>query len=120
MNGFVDDSGRALLEIQLKPSEADTDRSLMAWIDTGFTGDLVLPQQSIEELALQLSGTVRAVLADGTMVTATTYSCLIRWFDGWQHLEVVASQAKSPLLGVGMLLDRELRIDYRSKELSLT
>ena len=30
------------------------------WIDTGFNGDLVLPQRQIEDLALRESGTVKA------------------------------------------------------------
>ncbi len=48
MTGSVDGSGRALVRIRLKnPSDA-TETELDAWIDTGFTGELVLPQQHTE------------------------------------------------------------------------
>ena len=120
MNGLVDSGGRALVEVTLKAADDADVSTVAAWIDTGFTGDLVLPDSVIQELSLPLSGTVGAVLADGSQVAMRTYSCLIEWFDGWQHLEVVASNAACPLLGVGLLLGHNLRIDYRSKLLTIT
>jgi clan AA aspartic protease len=119
MNGFVDTGGRALLEVRLKPADGPQVSTATAWIDTGFTGDLVLPDRVIQELSLPLSGTVGAVLADGSQVAMRTYSCLIEWFDGWQHLEVVASEADYPLLGVGLLLGHKLIIDYSAKSVTL-
>ncbi len=95
------------------------DAIVTAWIDTGFTGDLVLPASAIQEFSLSLSGTVRAVLADGSQVAMKTYSCIIEWFGEWQHLEVVASTAEYPLLGVGLLLDHDLQIDYLSNKVTL-
>ena len=41
MNGSVDDSGRALVRIRLKHPTDSTEAELDAWIDTGFTGELV-------------------------------------------------------------------------------
>jgi hypothetical protein len=41
---------------------------IQVWIDTGFNGDLVLPQQQIDALGLPKSGTVKAILADGSEV----------------------------------------------------
>lgn len=119
MKGLVDGGGRALLEIELKPAEDDAATTVSAWIDTGFTGDLVLPGEIIDSLGLCLSGTVGAVLADGSQVAMRTYTCVVRWFDGWQHLAVVSSNAEFPLLGVGLLFDHELTIDYRSCEVTL-
>jgi clan AA aspartic protease len=119
MNGRVDSGGRALLDIELILTRDAPPLSVTAWIDTGFTGDLVLPQTVIDELALTLSGTVAAVLADGSQVAMKTYRCFIHWFDELRRLEVVASEGECPLLGVGLLLDRELRIDYQSREITL-
>jgi len=42
MNGEVDGAGRALIRLRLRPSrEADASPSA-AWVDTAFTGELVL------------------------------------------------------------------------------
>jgi predicted aspartyl protease len=44
MTGRVDDAGRALIRIQIKNPTNATVTELDAWVDTGFTGELVLPQ----------------------------------------------------------------------------
>ena len=42
------------------------------------------------------------------------YACLIDWFDETRDLEVVANAGDYPLLGVGLLVDRDLHVSYRS------
>jgi predicted aspartyl protease len=91
MIGLVDSAGRALLDIEVRSDPKVPPLAITAWIDTGFTGDLVLPQPIINKLGLQLSGTVGAVLADGSQVAMTAYRCYIRWFDDLRRLEVVAN-----------------------------
>jgi predicted aspartyl protease len=77
----------------------------------------VLPQRQIEDLALWESGTVKAILADGSEVALKKYVCLIEWFGEERDLEVVANEGEYPLLGVGLLLGHDLRISYRSGEI---
>ncbi len=114
MNGHVDEFGRALITITVCPTGSVSAREIEVWIDTGFNGDLVLPARVIEELTLKQSGTVKAILADGSEVALRTYACQIVWFDEHRHLEVVANSGDYPLLGVGLLLGHDLRISYRS------
>lgn len=80
---------------------------------------MVLPHQKIEELALQHSGTVKAILADGSDIVLKTYACTIDWFGQEGHLEVIANDGEYPLLGIGLLIGRELRISYRSGEIAI-
>jgi clan AA aspartic protease len=115
MTGRVDDAGRALVRIRLKNPTAATEVELDAWIDTGFTGELVLPQQTVTSLGLPLGPSVMARLADGSEIQLDAHTCLLEWFDEWKRIEVVANQGQHPLLGLGLLLDRELRINYRTK-----
>jgi clan AA aspartic protease len=115
MNGFVDQAGRALIDIELRANHDALPRSIAAWIDTGFTGDLVLPKAIIDGLALPQTGTVSATLADGSKTVMTTYRCFVQWFDEFRRLEVVSNDGQYPLVGVGLLLDHELRIDYASR-----
>ena len=119
MIGRGDSAGRALLDIELRASKKSSSEWLTAWIDTGFTGELVLPATRIEELSLTLTGTVSAVLADGSRTAMTTYECFVHWFGEWRRLDVVANEGATSLLGIGLLLERELRIDYRSNFVEL-
>lgn len=120
MNGIVDNVGRALVPVALRKS-ADADSvSIQAWIDTGFTGELVLPVSAIDDLELEPSGSVDAILADGSQVGLSTYSCVIEWFGNSKALEIIANNGECPLLGVGLLLGLELRIDYRNLRMKLT
>jgi clan AA aspartic protease len=86
---------------------------------TGFNGDLVLPQQRIDELSLPQSGTVSAILADGAEHVMNAYSCQIVWFGKRRRVEVVANDGKYPLLGVGLLRGHDLHISYRSGEIEI-
>jgi clan AA aspartic protease len=118
MNGHVDSNGRALAAVAiLSPNGATSE--IQAWIDTGFTGELVLPQHQITDLALPNSGTVKAILADGSQVVLRTFACRIDWIGGERDLEVVANDGENPLLGVGLLLGLDLHISYRSGEITI-
>jgi len=65
------------------------------------------------------SAAVTAGLADGTQVVLESYSCLIDWFGDWRMVEVIKNEGQFPLLGVGLLHDRRVEVDYRSGSLVL-
>ncbi|MBI1902331.1 MAG: clan AA aspartic protease [Planctomycetia bacterium] len=119
MNGRVDSAGRALVRIAVKPSSQSPPADLDAWIDTGFTGELVLPQSVVTSLGLTQSGTVSAQLGDGSAVLMSTYTCVIEWFGGELQIEVVANDGQYALLGVGLLRDHKLTVDYPSQSLTI-
>ena len=58
-------------------------------------------------------------MADGSQIELNTYSCLIDWFGTERSLEVIANEGAIPLLGVGLLLGKELRVDYQNLTVSL-
>ncbi len=117
MRGHVDHSGRSLLRVTMRVDGRSVEVDV--WVDTGFTGDLVLPQFFIDEWQFPKSGSVDAILADGSQIELSTYSCVIDWFGAERPLEVIANEGDIPLLGVGLLLGKELRVDYRNLRLSL-
>lgn len=119
MKGIVDEPGRAILPIQILCPKHPDGTIVDAWVDTGFTGDLVLPLSVIEDLQLKVTGTIDGVLADGSQVELSTYHCQLNWFGRVRDLEVIANSGQTPLLGVGLLLAKELRIDYTNLELTL-
>ena len=120
MKGIVDDGGRALVSVHVRRLMDSISTAVDVWIDTGFTGELVLPATMIDMLGLQPSGSVDAILADGSQVGLNTYTCVIEWFGNSKTLEVIANDGECPLLGVGLLLGLQLRIDYRNLRLTLT
>ena len=119
MIGRVDSYGRALIAISIRPSDVAAAREIPAWIDTGFNGELVLPRQQIDDLKLASSGTLKAVLADGSEVALQRFSCLVDWFGEQREVEVIENDGQFPLLGVGLLADRDLRISYRNREVTV-
>ena len=119
MNGKVDEFGRALVPIRLRAATTSKPIELQVWIDTGFTGELVLPQRRIEQLGLSESALVSAGLGDGTERVLHAYSCMVEWFGSQRQIEVIASQGTYPLLGVGLLVGHRLKIDYEALELTI-
>ncbi len=119
MTGTVDASGRALLPIRLKHPLTAVETVIEAWVDTGFTGDLVIPLNMVVSMVLPTGSTVRVGLADGNEVELNTFECLLEWFGTWKLIEVIANQGQFPLLGVGLLLDRELKINFLTGTLTL-
>ena len=62
MNGIVDESLRALLDVPVAAAKGDERTSIRVWIDTAFNGGLVIPRQSIEQLGLKQRSTTAATL----------------------------------------------------------
>ena len=120
MNGYVDDAGRALLDLEVRASAGSAASLLTVWIDTAFTGELVVSRKLIESLALPQSAAVMAGLADGSQVVLETFTCIIDWFGAERTVEVVANDGQFPLLGVGLLLKRRLEVDYPKQTITLS
>ncbi len=119
MIGKVDQSGSALLEIKIVTDRYPSGTTITAWIDTGFTGDFVLPDLLVQQLGLQVSGSIDGILADGSQTELKTYHCRLSWFGSERSLEVIANSGDVTLLGVGLLLAMELRVDYTNLVVSL-
>src|SRR4051794_22122826 len=78
------------------------EREIDAVIDTGFTGQLILPLAVIEELGLSWLTQAQAVMANGQIETFDVYSAFVSW-DG-QILRVMAEDADTePLIGMSLL-----------------
>ena len=119
MNGHVDENGRALIQIPITAAADAPLQSFSVWIDTGCTGELVLPRSLIESLRLPSHGAVQVMLADGTQRLSETFVCDIDWFGERRTVEVVANNS-FPLLGVGLLLGRTLTVNYSSLTVLVT
>jgi clan AA aspartic protease len=119
MKGRVDDDGKGLIQIVIPASSLAAELTIEAWIDTGFTGELVLPEALVIQLGLTPSGTIDAELGDGGEVELRTYTCRLNWFGQELQIEVIGSESDNALLGIGLLLERKLFIDFPAKTVSI-
>ena len=119
MNGLVDLQGRALLTIPIHTTPEAEAIPVEVWIDTGFTGELVMPRSQIDRLGLKPGLMVRAILADGRNSRLKSFVAWIDWFGESLEVEVVAGEGQTTLLGVGLMLGRRLVVDYALLNLTL-
>ena len=119
MNGIVDESMRALLDVSVAAAKGAEKQMVTVWIDTAFNGGLVIPRHQIESLGLRQASTTQAILADGRSVDLETFTCHLEWFGHEYRTQVVANDGAFPLLGTLLLADRKLTIDYKMKTVVL-
>jgi predicted aspartyl protease len=119
VNGYVDRSGRALIELRVRAHTQAKAVQLTAWVDTAITGELVVPLGEIRRLGLTQSAAITGGLADGTQVVLETYNCLVEWFESERSVEVIESNGVFALLGLRLLRGHRLEIDYRLQTLLL-
>jgi clan AA aspartic protease len=119
MTGRVDDYGRALVSITVRHPASAVSATWDAWIDTGCTGELLLPKVHIGALGLPCSGQVKAALGDGSVVFMDTYTCLVDWFGKSKQIEVIGNDGRFPLIGVGLMGDCELTVNYHTRMVAL-
>lgn len=71
-------------------------------MDTGFTGDLVLPQGTIGRLGLRFVGRRSVILAGGERSFANAFTALVHW-RGRRRNAIVLDSASESLLGMSLL-----------------
>lgn len=79
-------------------------------IDTGFTEEMTLPPDIINELNLPSHRQISLVMADGTTYRGETYLGRIRWHERLRPVEVISVDA-DPLVGMKLLAGSNLSID---------
>ena len=119
MTSRVDDHNRALLDIDVRREPSAQGTRVTVWIDTAFDGHLVFPRSLIGALHLEALVETEAILADGSKVTLETFLCYLDWFGTTLPLQVIANEGKLPLLGTGLLENRVLHVDYRTKQVTV-
>ena len=119
MIGHIDLQGRALLTIPVRSSLNGPETPVEVWVDTGFTGDIVLPTSQIKQLGLRESSVVQTAMADGREASLDSFVAWMDWFGEPEEVEVIASSGQNVLLGVRLLLGHRLVVDYRTLQLDL-
>lgn len=109
--GSVNASREAIIQIAVL-SDNKQIKSVRAVIDTGYTGDLMLPRAIVNELGLTIRGIQDAILGDGSFTMFEMYAGSVIWDGQARRVEVNASETES-LVGMGLLEDYKLEIEGR-------
>lgn len=89
-------------------------RTISAVIDTGFDGWLSLPPALVVTLQLQWQQLCFAILADGSQILVNVYDATVIW--DRKRLRISADEAATtPLVGMALLEDHELKIQVRKR-----
>jgi clan AA aspartic protease len=119
VTGEVDSFGRALVRLRVRREQRADVHDLTAWVDTAFTGDLVVPRDLIAHLGFSQASGVMAELADGNQVLMGAFTCILEWFGENRVVEVIECERGFPLLGVGLLAGHRLSVDYPTRTLTI-
>ena len=87
------------------------DLSVEFVVDTGFVGELTLPVAAVAALGLPPVREISANLADDSAIVATVHRVTILWHGEERAVEVLA-MGKNPLLGMRLLDDSEMNIQF--------
>jgi clan AA aspartic protease len=108
---LVSDGREATVSLKVIGAGSDRDSSnIQVAIDTGFTGHLKLPPETVRSLSLPERGFVEVELADGGMATLGVYEARVLWH--WRPLRVPVYEADgAPLIGMSLLRGSILTIE---------
>ena len=87
-------------------------RIIEAHLDTGFSGDLTLPKVAIEQLSLDYAGLTNYQTGGGAITAFDSYEGIIQWHGTIRHITVLESES-FPLVGINLLWDNNLSIDFK-------
>lgn len=81
-----------------------------AVIDTGFDGELTLPQETIRRLDYLYAGSAGGTLADGSEVQFDYHEGRVLWHGVARPVAVLAAEGQ-PLVGMALLQGSRLTVD---------
>jgi clan AA aspartic protease len=110
--GAVNANREAIIQIALIGEQKQL-KSLPAVIDTGFTGDLMIPEWVVMELGWRYRGVQEAVLGDGSYCDFEVYVGSLIW-DGQVRLVEVNACTSGVLVGMGLLEGWKLEVEGKS------
>jgi predicted aspartyl protease len=94
-------------------------RRIEAVLDTGFTGHLCVARRHRRWMHLNPVGEVETELADGSRTMQRMYVGHITFGGVKRQIFVTLTRASDSLMGTALLLDKQVRLDFRRRQLSV-
>ena len=108
ITGKIVDNQEAIIELEIVDVN-DTEK-VEAIIDTGFTGELILPGDLIDRLGLPRIGELPITLGDGNEIDVGLYLGIVLWQGENRIVQVLRTSGK-PLIGMSLLYGNRLTLD---------
>jgi clan AA aspartic protease len=89
-------------------------------IDTGFSGQLVLPQNLVRKLKLKMIGEGKYITVKGKHLIIKVYIAFLHWFGKVQAVTALATKSHHALIGMGLLYDTKLEISGAQNHIVIT
>ena len=107
----VFDGSEAVVSLEVSGTGSSRDTTnIQVVIDTGFTGHLTLPPETVRSLSLPERGFVEVELADGEMATLGAYEAQVLWHERPRRVPVYEADG-GPLVGMSLLRGSTLTIE---------
>jgi len=94
-------------------------KKLKMLLDTGFNGELMIPQKIIDELHLEQIGISDYVTASGEAEETKVYKCTIDFFGGKKEIAVLGTQAPFALAGMELFHECEILIERHKNRVEI-
>lgn len=94
-------------------NESDQRFETSVIVDTGYNGEVILPETKIQNMDLGYEGLMSGELATGEIVEVALFECRLKWFDEIREITVGSTGSDIPLLGTTLLSDCDLQISFK-------
>ena len=111
IRGKVNQTGQARVTLEML-GRSGLFQPVEVVLDTGFTGDILLPPDTIQNLEVSRSPAINARLASGQEILLPCWRGIVLWHDK-PHIVVVAESGGEPLLGMNLLQGSRVTLDAR-------
>jgi predicted aspartyl protease len=115
LRGWVDEQFSPRIKIN---AAGGTD--LEPVVDTGFSGQLVLPKRYLKKLGFAYRGWRLIELADGSKIPSAFYEGTIYWFGRKQNVWAHPTKSEDALLGTQMLIGYIFDLDIEGNYVAIT
>lgn len=109
-----------LPKIDLEVIGLNASATFHALIDTGFSGDVCIPARTAEKLGLIFTGQEKFELANGQWITQFYFRGRVRFLGRTQDAVILVSDSEVAQVGVSLLADCRLTIDFPTNKVTIT
>jgi len=106
--------GSPALTIALK------DKQIEVLLDTGFTGEMMLPQKVIDTLQLEQIGVSDYLMASGEGRVTNVYKTSMKFFDQEKQVIVLSTNADFSLVGMELFHECKIVIERHKQIVEVT
>lgn len=117
LTGHIDERNQLWVDIVVGGTTQK--QTITALIDTGFTGELVLPLQIAIALGLKLTAATKMTYANGVTSEEMVFTGSLYWGTKSRLVTISVLNSGVPLIGGGLLHGYVLLVDFEKKTLTI-